>query len=146
MNAYCNFAGIGIIPYGPLSDGHLARPIGSPLTQRQSVRKGTALERHLTETDKEIINRVESLAAKKNVKMAQIALAWIQTKCTSPIVGINKVSRSEKSEMWFRMGSEVQLSRLSVFRSQLLVPISSHLRISSFWKNREPVLETVFII
>jgi aryl-alcohol dehydrogenase-like predicted oxidoreductase len=92
MNAYCNHAGIGIIPYSPLSDGHLARPIGTGQSTRLSVVKGSPFERHFTESDKTIINRVEELAKKKNVPMAQIALAWVQTKCTSPIVGINKVS------------------------------------------------------
>jgi len=96
MNAYCKHAGIGIIPYGPLSDGYLARPIGT-MTTRQEVRKGSPWERRLTETDKEIIKRVQELAVKKNVKMAQIALAWIQTKCTSPIVGVNKVERVDEA-------------------------------------------------
>jgi aryl-alcohol dehydrogenase-like predicted oxidoreductase len=36
--------------------------------------------------------RVEEVAKKKNVKMAQIALAWSLTKTTAPIVGTTKVS------------------------------------------------------
>jgi len=97
MNAYCNHAGIGIIPYSPMSDGHLTRPIGTGQSTRLSVVKGSPFERQFTESDKAIINRVEELAKKKNVPMAQIALAWIQNKCTSPIVGINKVERVESA-------------------------------------------------
>jgi aryl-alcohol dehydrogenase-like predicted oxidoreductase len=92
MNAYCNHAGIGIIPYAPLSDGNLARPLGDGASARQLSTKGSPFERKFAENEQTIIKRVEELAKKKGVTMAQVALAWVQTKCTSPIVGINKVS------------------------------------------------------
>jgi aryl-alcohol dehydrogenase-like predicted oxidoreductase len=91
MNGYCNYKGIGIIPYCPLSNGYLTRPLDSPLTHRQEVRKGHPLERKLSDNEKEIIKRVEALAKKKNMTMAHVALAWAQAKSTSPIVGLNKV-------------------------------------------------------
>jgi aryl-alcohol dehydrogenase-like predicted oxidoreductase len=40
MNAYCNFAGIGLIPWGPLHGGQLARPYKQ--SEEQPTTRGTA--------------------------------------------------------------------------------------------------------
>ena len=40
--------------------------------------------------DELIIERVEELALKHNVSMSEVALAWLLTKVTSPIVGATK--------------------------------------------------------
>jgi len=95
MNAYCNYAGIGIMPYSPMHDGHLTRPFGTGQSARLAVRKGTPFERKFTDNEKMIIDRVEELAKKKKVPMAHIALAWVQNKSVSPVVGINKLERVE---------------------------------------------------
>ncbi|KAG6821642.1 hypothetical protein H0H92_001700, partial [Tricholoma furcatifolium] len=84
MNAYCNFHGIGLIPWAPLSAGTLARPL-NVATARSDSTKGTPFDKEITPADQEIVKRVEELATKKNVKMGQIALAWVATKVTSPI-------------------------------------------------------------
>ena len=47
------------------------------------------------ETDGKIIKRVEELADKRGVPMTEIALAWLLTKSTSPIVGATKLSHVE---------------------------------------------------
>jgi len=96
MLAYCKFHGIGVIPWSPLAAGALARPLGTETTRVDST-KGTVFERNPSEADKTIINRVQELASKKNVTMAQIALAWIGEKVTSPIVGVNSVERLKQS-------------------------------------------------
>jgi aryl-alcohol dehydrogenase-like predicted oxidoreductase len=43
MNAYCNFAGIGLIPWGPLNAGRLARPL-TESTIRSEGRKSQQSE------------------------------------------------------------------------------------------------------
>lgn len=96
MLAYCKFNGIGVIPWSPLAAGELARPIGTD-TVRRNVTKGTLFERKLTEADKIIINRVEEVSKKKSVTMAQIALAWVAGKVTSPIVGVGSVERLKEN-------------------------------------------------
>ncbi|GBE86716.1 Aldo-keto reductase dtxS3 [Sparassis crispa] len=96
MIAYCNFNGIGLIPWAPLAAGALARPLGSETTRSEAA-KGTVFENKIKASDKVIISRVEELAKKKGVAMAQIGLAWIQTKVTSPIVGCSSVSRLEEA-------------------------------------------------
>ncbi|OAX32990.1 Aldo/keto reductase [Rhizopogon vinicolor AM-OR11-026] len=95
MHAYCKYNGIGIIPWYPMASGVLARPVGTE-TPRTNSAKGTPLEFKLIGGDTTIINRVEELAKKKNCKMSQIALAWVGSKVTSPIVGINSVRRLQE--------------------------------------------------
>ncbi|KAG9311938.1 NADP-dependent oxidoreductase domain-containing protein [Chiua virens] len=96
MLAYCKFNGIGVIPWGPLQGGDLARPLGSE-TVRTNAYKGTAYEKKFSEADKSIITRVEELATKKDVKRGQIALAWVGSKIVSPIVGASSVERVKES-------------------------------------------------
>ncbi|KAL1687906.1 NADP-dependent oxidoreductase domain-containing protein [Schizophyllum commune] len=79
MHAYCQYNGIGIIPWSPLAGGLLARPLNSEKTPRSKI-----------------IKRVEEIAAKRGWKMPQVALAWVQHKITSPIVGFNSISRVDE--------------------------------------------------
>ncbi|KAG2139218.1 NADP-dependent oxidoreductase domain-containing protein [Suillus clintonianus] len=96
MLAYCNYNGIGVIPWAPLAAGVLARPIGTE-TARLNATKGTLFEKKLTGGDETIVNRVAELAKKKNCNMSQIALAWVATKVSSPIVGISSLERLQQS-------------------------------------------------
>jgi aryl-alcohol dehydrogenase-like predicted oxidoreductase len=45
------------------------------------------------EPDETIIKRVQELADGKGWKMSHVALAWINTRVTSPIIGFNSVER-----------------------------------------------------
>ena len=89
MNAYCNFAGIGLIPWGPVAGGHLCRPIGSTSSARLDANKERPQK--FSDSDKAIISRVEEVAKQNNWSMAQVALAWINDKVASPIVGFSSV-------------------------------------------------------
>jgi aryl-alcohol dehydrogenase-like predicted oxidoreductase len=91
MNAYCKFAGIGIIPWGPLSGGRLARPLGSEETSRSESSKRSPYGANPDEWQEEIIRRVEKIAKDKKWTMSQVAIAWINGKVTSPIIGISSV-------------------------------------------------------
>ncbi|KAM5543838.1 hypothetical protein V8D89_002455 [Ganoderma adspersum] len=92
MIPYCNYKGIGVIAYGPLLNGFLARPLGAETT-RSEWAKGTPVERKLRDSDKKIVARVEELAKKKGWTMSEVALAWVGAKITGPIVGVNKIER-----------------------------------------------------
>ncbi len=48
-----------------------------------------------SDVDKQIIGRVQELAEKKGWKMSTVALAWINKRVTSPIIGFSKVERIE---------------------------------------------------
>ncbi|KAG6854091.1 hypothetical protein C0991_010505 [Blastosporella zonata] len=92
MNAYCNYNGIGLIPWAPLASGSLARPLDAT-SVRNDAAKGTPFHKEFSPADTAIITRVEELAKKMGVKMGQVALAWSATKVSSPIVGISSVQR-----------------------------------------------------
>ena len=89
MNKFCLETGVGLIPWGPLSQGQLARPHHSHgSTVRSSGHSA------LPEADVSIISRVEELAQKKGWKMGFVALAWLDQKgITSPICGFSSVAR-----------------------------------------------------
>ncbi|KZP01286.1 Aldo/keto reductase [Calocera viscosa TUFC12733] len=96
MNKYCDYTGVGLIPWGPLSGGQLARPLGET-TVREDSTKGSPFEMKKSDADKEIITRVEKLAKQKGWAMGQVAQAWINTKVSSPIIGFSSVMRLEEA-------------------------------------------------
>jgi hypothetical protein len=61
MNKYCEFAGIGLIPWGPLSAGQLARPLSVESSARADSTQNSAYGRKMHDWEKEIVNRVEKV-------------------------------------------------------------------------------------
>ncbi|KAL1724959.1 NADP-dependent oxidoreductase domain-containing protein [Schizophyllum commune] len=94
MLAYCEYHGIGVIPWSPLAGGALARPLNSEETARSKLNSAFT---KTDEADHEIIKRVEEVAKKRGWKMAEVAIAWVQRRVTSPIVGINSINRVDDS-------------------------------------------------
>lgn len=99
MIPYCSHHGIGIIPWGPLHGGNLARPGGSSTT-RSEYMKGLNVGLNFTDAHNTIVDRVEEIAKKREWKMSQVALAWVSAKVASPIVGCSTVSRWSRGEGW----------------------------------------------
>lgn len=102
MNKYCREAGIGLIPWGPLSGGALARPLsaqGSTIRSEGLVKSFVPGEsnQYNYEADKEIIRRVEEIATKKGWTMGQVSLAWLKPQITSPIIGFSSVERMKEA-------------------------------------------------
>ncbi|KAL6308539.1 aryl-alcohol dehydrogenase [Sparassis latifolia] len=79
--------GVGAIPWSPLARGILTRPLGEQ-TKRGETENLIGRYTRGAGTP-EIVKRVEELAQKKTVSMAQIALAWSMAKdgVTAPIIG-----------------------------------------------------------
>ncbi|KAJ7859795.1 NADP-dependent oxidoreductase domain-containing protein [Mycena olivaceomarginata] len=96
MIPYCKAHGIGLIPYSVLAGGNLTRPVDEQ-SLRSQTNKGTAFEYKLTDADKAIIGRVQEVAEKKGCTMSQVALAWVQLKVDSPIIGLGSVKNVERS-------------------------------------------------
>ena len=102
MNAYCNATGVGLIPWSPLCRGYLARPSSEA---RGTIRSDGESKNPMpmfkdlgtSDQDKQIVDRVEEIATKKNVKMAHVALAWINKRISSPIIGFSKVERIDEA-------------------------------------------------
>ncbi|KAJ5732765.1 hypothetical protein N7493_004246 [Penicillium malachiteum] len=100
MIPYCQDSGVSIIPWSPTARGILARPWNSPSTVRENTDatlKAIVRGRE-TEADKAIVTRVEELAGKKGVSMAQIALAWSLSHANEyPILGLSSIKRIDEA-------------------------------------------------
>lgn len=91
MNRYCNQTGVGLIPWAPLAGGALARkPEAHGQTERS---KGN----ELGEVDRKIVERVAELAEKKGWTPSQVALAWVNKRISSPIIGFSSVHRIDEA-------------------------------------------------
>jgi len=91
---------IGCIPWSPLARGFLtgSRKRGDGKSETLRARTddfGHSL--YYRDTDFDIVDRVLELAAQRNVKPAQIALAWVLSKpgVCAPIVGASKLYQLE---------------------------------------------------
>ena len=106
MNRYCNLTGVGLIPWGAVARGFVARPIeGHMDTERAKVEYGSGVVATrairyppaITAEDVTIIRRVEELAKRKGWTMSQVAIAWIKARVTSPIIGFSSVEGMEEA-------------------------------------------------
>ncbi|KAL8798078.1 MAG: hypothetical protein Q9182_006968 [Xanthomendoza sp. 2 TL-2023] len=91
MIKFCNETGVGLIPWSPLSQGQLARPASS---QGSTTRSSNV---SLGDTDVKIIERVEELAKKHEWEMSHVALAWINKRVASPIIGFSSIARMDEA-------------------------------------------------
>lgn len=85
--------------WAPLCRGHLARPasaFGTTVRSEGEKKTGTSLSGH-TEADHKIVERVEELAKKHSWKMSHVALAWINKRVASPIIGFSSVERMDEA-------------------------------------------------
>ncbi|KAH8748898.1 NADP-dependent oxidoreductase domain-containing protein [Diaporthe sp. PMI_573] len=99
MMPMLKYLGVASTPWGPLAKGHLSRP----LSQAYDTIRSTSDKYHdeaVTgeEWEKEINRRVEALAKKRGLAMAQIALAWVLHKdCVcAPIIGTSKLEKLDE--------------------------------------------------
>lgn len=98
MNKFCTETGVGLIPWAPIARGNLARPLAQygQSTRSGQLASGSKLP-ELSEADQAIITRVQELAEKKGWSMSQVALAWINKRVSSPIVGLSSIARLEEA-------------------------------------------------
>ncbi|KAL8752370.1 MAG: hypothetical protein Q9199_005787 [Rusavskia elegans] len=89
MNKFCNETGVGIIPWGPLFGGLLAKPWGEESTRSKM---SVAMSGGLTEADEGINKRVQEVAEKRGWKMSQVALAWVRGKGCVPVMGLTSAN------------------------------------------------------
>ena len=93
MLPLCRAEGIGVIPWSPLARGRLARPWDAPATHRsQNDAFGARLYATLSDSDHRVIDAVGTIAERRGVTRAQVALAWVlrQPGISAPIVGATR--------------------------------------------------------
>ncbi|KAI4249996.1 MAG: hypothetical protein LQ352_005455 [Teloschistes flavicans] len=89
MTPFCRETGVGLIPWGPLSGGFLAKPAHVESARSKATQ---AMNGGVTEADLEINDRVREMAGRKGWKMGQVALAWLRGKGAVPVVGLTSKS------------------------------------------------------
>ncbi|RWQ62010.1 MAG: aldo/keto reductase [Mesorhizobium sp.] len=99
MLPLCESEGVGVIPWGPLARGRLARPWQEePDTLRGRTDDiGADLYARTQEADKIVVDRLTSLSQTRGIPHAQLALAWLLSKpvLTAPVVGMTKPQHLE---------------------------------------------------
>lgn len=80
--------------WAPLCRGILARPPSAETTKRSANDK---LPTGYTDVDKQIVGRVQEIANKRGWKMSHVALAWINERISSPIIGFSSVERMDEA-------------------------------------------------
>lgn len=91
MAPYCREENIALTPYSALASGRLSRLPGESDTKRAQEDAYAKFKYDATaRQDNVIIARVAELAEKHGATMTAIALAWLLTKVTSPVVGATK--------------------------------------------------------
>ncbi|KAK1538859.1 uncharacterized protein CCOS01_00173 [Colletotrichum costaricense] len=121
MNAYCNATGVGLFPWSPLAAGvltHAWTDRSDPREQKdpflQMLFRGAE-----NGADRAIVGRVEELAGKKGVSMAQVAQAWLISKGCMPICGLETRERIDQAVG----ASKVKLSEEEVdYLEEVYVP------------------------
>jgi len=87
--------GVASIPWSPLARGLLCRPWDGTATKRAQTDAFLNIYSK-AEPTQDIVKRVEELSKKKNVSMAQIAIAWSFTKTVAPIVGTTSIKNLQE--------------------------------------------------
>lgn len=100
MIPFCTSEGIGVIPWSPLARGLLAGgrtkdKVGTIRTQTDNY----AHTLYYQDMDFAVMERNETLSGLRNVKPAQMALAWMLHKpgITSPIIGASKLYQLDEA-------------------------------------------------
>jgi aryl-alcohol dehydrogenase-like predicted oxidoreductase len=100
MIPYCRATGVGLLPWSPLAAGVLTHA----WSDRTDPREGSdvflkALFRgRADKADEDIVSRVQEVAGKRGVGMAQVALAWVLGKeGMMPICGLESVERIDQA-------------------------------------------------
>lgn len=90
MIPYCKENGIGVLCLSPLARNILTKPL-------KIIKKGETvmsdlgfsfITQSLTESDEEILTRLEKISIELNCKMIHVAIAWVISKGGCPILGL----------------------------------------------------------
>jgi aryl-alcohol dehydrogenase-like predicted oxidoreductase len=92
MLPLCADEGVQAMVYSPLARGRLARPWGQTTPRAQAERAGAGPNEATADSDRQIVEAVGAVAAKRGVSQAGIALAWLwrHRVVAAPIVGALK--------------------------------------------------------
>ena len=90
MTPFCYEDNIALTPYSALASGRLSRKPGDVSKRLREDSYAKFKYDATKEQDEIIICRVQEIAENRGVTMTEVALAWLLTKATSPVVGATK--------------------------------------------------------
>ena len=95
MAPFCREENIAMTPYSSLAGGRLSKHPGE--TSKRLWEDSYAQLKYggMADQDAPVIQRVAELADRRGVSMTEIALAWLLTKVTAPVVGATKLHHIE---------------------------------------------------
>ncbi|AEB06373.1 aldo/keto reductase [Coriobacterium glomerans PW2] len=123
---------ISLTPYSALAGGRLARHPGT--TSRRLIEDGYARGKYeLTEDiDAPIIAAVERIAAARGTTMTAIALAWLLSKVTAPVVGATRADQIDGAAE----ATEIELTAEEI--AEIEKPYVPHPIVGVMAQNRPP--------
>lgn len=107
MAPLCRADNIAMTPYSALAGGRLSKRPGETSKRLEQDAYAHLKYDATAEADSVIIRRVAELADAHGASMTEIALAWLLTKVTAPVVGATKLSHVEGAAR----ATELQLTR-----------------------------------
>lgn len=93
----CNDGNIALTPYSPLASGRLVKGKGETSKRLELDDIAKSKYDNTKEQDAVIIRRVAEIAQRRGYTTTQVALGWLLTKVTAPIVGATKVRHIEEA-------------------------------------------------
>lgn len=92
MAPFCYDQNIAMTPYSALASGRLSRKAGETTARLEKDAYAKFKYDKTAAADALIIDRVLDIANNRGVSMTEVALAWLLTKVTAPVVGATKLS------------------------------------------------------
>lgn len=93
MIPLCRQDGIALTPYSALAAGRLSRKPGEITPRLQADAYAKSKYESSREEDLPVIQRVSQVADRLGVSMTQVALAWLLSKVTAPVVGVTRTAQ-----------------------------------------------------
>ncbi len=90
MKPLCAEENIAMTPYSALASGRLSKRPGEDSKRLEEDSYARLKYDASAQQDEVIIRRVMDIADKRDVSMTEVALAWLLTKVTAPVVGATK--------------------------------------------------------
>ena len=95
MAPFCREENIAMTPYSSLAGGRLSKHPGETSKRLREDSYAQLKYGGMADQDAPVIQRVAELADRRGVSMTEIALAWLLTKVTAPVVGATKLHHIE---------------------------------------------------
>lgn len=95
MAPLCRMDNIAMTPYSALAGGRLSKHLGETSKRLEEDSYARLKYDATAAQDQIIIDRVAQIAEKRGVTMTEVALSWLLSKVTAPVVGATKLHHVE---------------------------------------------------